>query len=322
MTRVVAVLLLMTTSASADTPPSPLATPAPWSQGVTDGQKAQAKVLLDAGNALLLEKKYVEALDKYAAAVAVWDHPAIRFNMVRCQIQLGRNLEAYENLERALKYGAAPLEETVYNEAVAYQKLLATQIGDIKISCTQPDVKLTLDGQPLATCPAQETRRVLAGPHQVVGTKQGLMTRTLELVVVGGKDASAIDIKLDPLAKGAKIVHRWPNYLPWTVFGGGLALTAIGVVTLNLAHNEIRAYDDAVDSMCTDRCTPEELAPLQHYKDDSHRNNILGGTAVILGATAVATGAVMVYLNRGRTVYPDVAPAPGGGATVSLSGSW
>jgi tetratricopeptide (TPR) repeat protein len=321
MTRVVAVLVLMATSAHADTAPSPLASPAPWAQGVTDEQKAQARVLLDAGNALLLDKKYVEALDKYAAAAAMWDHPAIRFNMVRCQIQLGRNLEAYENLELALKYGAAPLEETVYNEAVAYQKLLATQIGDIKVSCAQPGVKLTLDGQPLANCPAQESRRVLAGPHQVVGTKQGLMTRTLELVVVGGKD-QGVDVKLDPLATGAKIVHRWPGYLPWTVFGGGLALTAIGAVTLGLAHNEIRAYDDAIDAMCTDRCTADELAPLQHYQDDSRRNNILGGTAVIIGATAVATGAVMVYLNRGRTIYPEVAPVPGGGATVSLGASW
>jgi Tfp pilus assembly protein PilF len=78
---------------------------APWSQGVSEEQKAKAKVLLDQGNALLIDKKYVEALDKYTEAVAQWDHPAIRFNMVRCQIQLGKNLEAYENLEKSLKYG-------------------------------------------------------------------------------------------------------------------------------------------------------------------------------------------------------------------------
>src|SRR5512144_2903101 len=108
----------------------------PWSVGVTEEQKAKSKELLDAGNALLLDKKYVEALDKYTAAVQVWDHPAIRFNMVRCLVQLGRNLEAYEDLEKALKYGQAPLEETVYAEALAYQKLLSTQIGDIKVTCT------------------------------------------------------------------------------------------------------------------------------------------------------------------------------------------
>jgi tetratricopeptide (TPR) repeat protein len=311
--RVIAVMAALASSASADT--------APWSQGVSDEQKASAKELLDAGNALLLEKKYVEALDKYAAAVAVWDHPAIRFNMVRCQIQLGRNLEAYENLERALKYGSAPLEATVYEEALAYQKLLATQIGDIKVSCAQDGVSLTLDGQPLATCPAQETRRVLAGPHQIVGTKQGLLPKTLELVVVGGKD-QGVDIKLDPLAKGAKIVHRWPGYLPWTVFGSGFAVGAVGGLVLVIARNNFRSYDEQVDAHCTDRCTAEDRAPFEHYREAGDRYNTIGGVLVGVGATAVATGAVMVFLNRGRTVYPEVAPSPGGGGTVSLSGRW
>jgi hypothetical protein len=46
-----------------------------------------------------------------------------------------------------------------------------------------------------------------------------------------------------------------------------------------------------------------------------------------LGGATVVTGAVMLYLNRGRTVYPEaverlspsVSPVPGG-ATLSLGG--
>ncbi|NVB77910.1 MAG: tetratricopeptide repeat protein [Kofleriaceae bacterium] len=294
---------------------------APWAAGVSDEQKTQAKALLDAGNALLLEKKYVEALDKYTAAVAVWDHPAIRFNMVRCLIQLGRNLEAAENLDRSLKYGAAPLEETVYNEALAYQKLLATQIGDIAISCTQPGVILTLDGQPLATCPAQETRRVLAGPHQIVGNKAGLLPKTVELVVIGGKSSDA-SITLDPLEKGATIVHRWPTYVPWAVFGGGFAVAAAGGVLAVLGNNDMKTYDKFVDDRCTGNCTPEQLADVAHLKSGGELKGGLGLGLAITGGVAVATGAVMLYLNRGRTVYPEVAPAAGGGMTISLGGSF
>ncbi|HSD89778.1 MAG TPA: hypothetical protein VLB44_19740 [Kofleriaceae bacterium] len=292
----------------------------PWSVGVTEEQKAKSKELLDAGNALLLDKKYVEALDKYTAAVQVWDHPAIRFNMVRCLVQLGRNLEAYENLEKALKYGQAPLEETVYAEALAYQKLLSTQIGDIKVTCAQAGVKLTIDGQPLAQCPAQETRRLIAGPHQIVGSKPGLLPKTLDLVVIGAKQ-QGVEVKLEPLAAGAKIVHRWPGYLPWSIFLGGFAVGAIGGGTLFLAGDQMRTYDDIVDSKCTGRCTPEDLAPYQHLKDGAELKNAIGMTLVITGGAAVATGAVMIYLNRGRAVYPEVTPMPGGGA-VSLSGSF
>src|SRR5689334_16489633 len=88
----------------------------PWAVGVSAEHKAQAQTLLEAGNAQFLERKYPEALATYQQALAIWDHPAIRFNVVRCLIQLGRPVEAYDNLEIALRYGEAPLESSVYEE--------------------------------------------------------------------------------------------------------------------------------------------------------------------------------------------------------------
>ena len=294
---------------------------APWAQGVSEEQKTKAKELLDQGNALLIAKNYVDALDKYTQAVGFWDHPAIRFNMVRCEIQLGKNLDAYENLEKALKYGPDALEDTVYNEAIAYEKLLQTQIGDIKVTCKQAGVKLTIDGQPLASCPAQESRRLLAGPHQIVGTKAGLLPKTMDVVLIGGKPLG-LDVNLEPLAAGAKIVHRWPSYVPWSVFAGGLALGAIGGVTLWAANSQMRSYDAIVDEKCTGLCTPADLAQAKHdYYDPAKLKNNLGGITVGIGAAAVVTGAVMVYLNRGRTVYPEGMPIAGG-AAISWSGSY
>jgi hypothetical protein len=244
--------------------------------------------------------------------------------MVRCLIQLGRNLEAFENLERALKYGAAPLEETVYNEAIAYQKLLASQVGDLQVTCKQDGVHITLDGAPLATCPAQEKRRVLAGPHQIVGTKAGLATETRELVVIGGAPLAA-EITLAPLAKGAKVVHRWPVYIPWTVFGGGLAAGGAGALFLITGHGQMRSYDEIVDARCTGRCTPAELADVRDLYDSARFNSGLGLGLAITGSAAVLTGAAMLFLNRGRTVYPEsapvVTPTPGG-AAITWSGSF
>jgi hypothetical protein len=303
-------VLLARTPAHADSP---------WAEGVTDDQKLKAKALLDAGNALLIEKKYVEALEKYTAAVAVWDHPAIRFNMVRCEIQLGKNLDAYENLEKSLRFGAAPLEETVYNEAVAYQKLLASQVGELAISCVQADVVLTLDGKPLASCPTTKSMRVLAGPHQIVGTKKGLLPRTLELVVVGGKTETA-EVKLDPLEKGARIEHRWPQYVPYTVMGGGLIVGAVGIVFQALGTSQMKEYDRWVDTRCTGNCTDAELADVKHLYDGAKLQSAVGVSLMVTGGVALAAGGVMAYLNRGRTVYPEVTPVAGGGAAVSWHG--
>ena len=293
----------------------------PWAEGVSDDAKLKAKALLDAGNALLIEKKYVEALQKYTAAVEVWDHPAIRFNMVRCQIQLGQNLDAYENLEKSLRFGAAPLEETVYNEAVGYQKLLASQVGELSVTCAQPSVQLTLDGKPLAACPTKKSMRVLAGPHQIVGTKQGLLPRTLELVVVGGK-TETVDVKLDPLAKAARVEHRWPQYVPYTVFGGGLLVGGVGILFQVLGSQQMKEYDRWVDTRCTGNCQGDELADVQHLYDGAKLKNAIGVSLMVTGGAAVAASAVMFYLNRGRTVYPEVTPVAGGGATVSWHGSF
>jgi len=303
-----------------------LAQKSPWTEGVSEENKTKAKELLDQGNQLLLDKKYVEALAIYQQAITFWDHPAIRFNMVRCLIQLGRNLEAYDSLEKALQYGAAPHEETVYNEALAYQKLLSAQVGELTVTCTQADVALTLDGQPLMTCPGKQTKRVLAGQHQVVGNKAGLLPKTVEVVAVGGTPRD-VEVTLDSLEKAARIEHRWPQWVPWTVFGGGLAVGGVGILLGVLGNAQMRDYDNWVDQLCTDNC-PEgdpELAKHKHLKDSAELKSTLGTSLMITGGAAVAAGAVMLYLNRGRTVYPpavEVAPAAGGGATVSWRGNF
>ena len=303
-----------------------------WSVGVTDAQKATAQKFLEAGNALFLDKKYGEALDQYKAAVGEWDHPAIRFNIVRCLIQLDRPVDAYDNLKLALKFGAAPLEEAVYTEALSYDKLLANQITDLTIECTQPGVKLTLDGHQLATCPAKEARRVTPGEHQVVGTHSGMLTRTVEVVAIGGKQQS-FTIKLDPLAKAARVEHRWAQWVPWGVFIGGFAVGGFGVMFNVWAANDIETYDTAIARECpTTACDVENDEALDRYKDldDSARTkNTVGISLLITGGAAIAAGGVMLYLNRGRTVYPtsverltpSITPMPGG-AAFSLSGAF
>jgi tetratricopeptide (TPR) repeat protein len=311
MGLVVVLLLLVAATARADSP---------WSQGVTDQQKADAKVLLDAGNQLFAEHQYVDALAKYTAAIAVWDHPAIRFNMVRCEVLLGKNLEASEDLEKALKYGAAPLDEALYEQALAYQKLLASQIGTVAVSCRQHDVKITLDGKPFAACPAQEQRRVLAGPHQLVGTGPGLLAKTVDVVTIGGQRKD-IDVALIPPERAATIVHRWPGYVPWLVFGGGLTLTGAGALLSALGSDQMKTFDKLVDDRCTGNCTQAQLSDIIYLKNGAELKSDAGVALMITGGAGVATSLVLLYLNRGRTVYPEVAPVPGG-AAISWSGSF
>jgi tetratricopeptide (TPR) repeat protein len=304
----------------------------PWALGVTDAQKAQAQKILEEGNQLFLKKDYAQALDKYKAAVAVWDHPAIRFNMVRCLIQLDRPVDASDNLALALKYGAAPLEEAVYNEALSYQKLLASQIGDLDVACAQPGVKITLDGQPLLDCPGKEHRRVAPGQHQLVGTKDGFLTKTTEVVVIGAKQQDA-KVALVPLSKAAKVVHRYPTWMPWTVFGGGLVLAGFGGLIQYEASQSMASYDRQVTQNCAGGgCTPDQVKAFQGDKDAAERDNKIAIGVITVGAAGAIVGGVLLYMNRGRTVYEEQGPPPApqvgfapvrdGGGVLTFSGSF
>ena len=304
----------------AATAPSVYADDKPWVTGVTEKAKADAKVLLDRGNAKFVDRDYVAALDLYKQAVAIWDHPAIRFNMVRCLIQLDRTVEANENLTLALKYGAAPLEEAVYREALTYQKLLANEVGTVRVHCEQAGVKVTLDGEPVLDCPGVTERRVKPGRHQLVGAKTGFLTKTSEVVVIGGGNEQ-VALSLSPMEGRGVLVHRWPTWMPWVVVGAGLTLTGVGGLIEYQSFKTMDDYDRALVAACINTgCGPDRPVPdhVRDLKSTARLQNAIAIGAIATGVATVITGGVLVYMNRARTVYPSAEVVPQG-ATVSLN---
>jgi hypothetical protein len=310
---------------------------------VSETDKSTAKAKLEEGNAAYLNTDYVGALEKYEEALKSWDHPAIRFNVVRCQIQLDRVIEASTNLQTSLKFGKEPFEDSIYQEALGYQKLLEGQIGQIEVACSQDGAKLTFDGQPLIEkCPGSATRRVKPGQHSVVATKDGFLTKEMPIFVVGGNSQNGpqkVDVKLIPLDKAAKVVHRWPTYIPWLVFGGGLAVSGLGVFLKVDAQNQMNQYDQNVASACAiDGCNLDNpdpgdettVANLNALRQSAESKDKLAIGVISVGIVGAAVGGVLLFMNRGRTVYEDpvgkggpvvnVSPTRDGGGVVSLSG--
>jgi hypothetical protein len=291
----------------------------PWVTGVTEQAKAAAKQLLDRGNAKFVERDYLGALELYRKAVAQWDHPAIRFNMVRCLIQLDRSIEANENLTLALKYGAAPLEDNVYTEALAYEKLLANEIATVRVRCEQAGVKVTLDGEPLLDCPGEQERRVKPGRHQLVGAKPGYLTKTSDVFVVGGGQEQ-LSLSLAPMQREGVITHRWPTWMPWVVVGAGLTVAGVGGLIEYQSFKTMDDYDRALVAACINTgCSPDRPVPanVRDLKDTAKLQNAIAIGTMSVGIATVITGGVLLYMNRARTVYPTAEVVPHG-ATLSL----
>ncbi len=316
-------LILAALAAAAPASAQPATDSSPWARGVSEDSKQRAHALLEQGNQLLLAARLKEAVASYEQALAAWDHPAIRFNLVRALIGLDKPLEAAEHLEKALAFGAAPLEEQVYSEALNYQRLLRMQIATVTITCDQPGVSLALDGTEAVACPGSRAVRVLPGKHRLVGTGPGLMTASQELIVAGGTTTPA-SLHLHPFGSNER---RWATWKPWTVAGAGVAVVGLGIVFNVLARSARDELDTKTALHCNVRGCPtdeyEELG-LADLEAQMRTRNRISIVSLGVGGAAVVTGGVMILLNRAplRRAERITVIAPRGGLGLAVRGSF
>jgi hypothetical protein len=163
----------------------------------------------------------------------------------------------------------------------------------------------------------------------VVGTKDGFVPRTVD-VVVGGGDRQKVDVTLIELGATGEVKHRWAVWKPWVVFGGGLVVAGFGTLLELKAAADMRAYDRNVALQCPSGC-PAGTPVDDSLKSTAALEDKVAIVVIATGIATAATGAVLMYMNRGKTVYPDahgaetqvgVVPLVGGGAAVTLSGSF
>ncbi|HEY0251791.1 MAG TPA: PEGA domain-containing protein, partial [Kofleriaceae bacterium] len=231
----------------------------------------------------------------------VWDHPAIRYNMAVCLINLDRVVEAYENLERAMKFGAAPLDAKDWRDAQTSLKLLAGRIAQIQVNA-EPGAIVSLDGKPLA----DSHQRVVSGDHQIVVEKPRYLTETRAVRADPGKTV-VINITLRPITSVKELHRRWARWVPWTVMGAGVIAAGVGAPFLVASSNTYGDYEKAVLD-CRMGCVTGTPSG-QHLNDlmnQAKRDNNIAVSLFIGGGVIAATGFVMVILNQPHLVTPEV----------------
>jgi len=169
----------------------------PWAAGVSKAEQAVALELYVVGNHAFVEHHYPEALASYKRALAHWDHPAIRFNLAVCLLELGLPVAARGHLERSLAYGANVLGAEAYAQALAYRARLDRQLVRLTLDCPEPGEEILLDGELIFVGPGQVTRFVLPGEHRVVASKLGYLPAIKRIVLVVGQPET-YQIRLDP----------------------------------------------------------------------------------------------------------------------------
>jgi hypothetical protein len=302
----------------------------PWAVGVSDAEQTVALATYQKANAEFEEARYTQALVMYRTAITHWDHPAIRFNMVVCLVNLDQPLEAFEDVEAALKYGAEPLGADVYAQALTYKKLLLAQLARIDVSSDESGAAVTLDGVALFTAPGHIEKIITPGNHVLVATKEGYHATTMSLVLVGGTLTSR---KVSMSAVELTITRRWSAWKPWAVVIGGAALAVTGGLLESRAYTNYQRYDTAFDatSACSRGCggpgQPAIPASLVSLHDRASRDNALAIGMFVGGGVALAAGAFGVYIDQPHAAAREraiaVAPALGPhNASLALVGAF
>lgn len=292
---------------------------APWAKGISDATQAQANELYAQGNELFAHQDNAGALEKYQAAIALWDHPRIRFNMAVTLIRLDRILEAADSLDAALRYGDKPFTPDLYQRVLDDQQLVRGRVGELEVSCQQPDVHVLLDGKPLATCPATRKQRVLAGEHILLGEKASFMTVTRRVVVAGGTTATE-DLALIPIDSAVILTYRYPRWMPYTIAGTGAAIALGGLGFYVASRSQMDRFESDFAMQCPQGCKLADYPLLADERDGARLKDTIA-VGMLLGGGAIAvTGAVLAVINsKAERTLPAIETTPThGGAMTTL----
>jgi tetratricopeptide (TPR) repeat protein len=299
----------------------------PWAEGVNQEQTDRANKLFAEGNELYAQQAYPGAAEKYKAAVAVWDHPLIRFNLANSLIRTDKVLEAAEQLEQALRFGNAPFKPELWDQANILQASLKGQVGWLEVSCDQVNAKVLVDGSPVVSCPGTQKIRVLAKEHAINADLKDHLSISKRVVVPGG-DTFKERIKLIPLDQAVKLTYKTPRWIPWTVTGVGGSVALAGLLTYFNGRSTMQEFDAGFSQFFQRGASETDLRkeqPLLYEKRQSAQfRGTLGISLMAVGGTAAVGGMVWgLVLNRPYRELPvNIAPNGSGGGSASVTGTF
>ena len=296
-------------------PPGP-AQAKPWADGIPEATQKQASALYEEGNTLFGAQAHAPALEKYRAAVALWDHPLIQFNLAVTLIRLDRILEAAEHLDKALRYGAAPYKDELYQQALDYQRLVQGRVGFVEVTCAQAGANVLFDGKRWFNCPGTQKIRAMAGEHTLVSELKGYLTASQPLIVLGGATVTK-KVELVPLDTAVKLEYPHRRWVSWTVTAAGAAIGLAGVGTWFAGRGQMKTFDQNFASECTlTGCTKDlsDHPALRDQRDSAKLKGTIGITMMVAGGAVLVGGIVMTAMNRPKRVLPnmEVIPSEGG----------
>jgi hypothetical protein len=270
----------------------------PWAAGISVGRQKQALVEFREANQQLNDGLFGRASETYRKALVTWPHPAIHYNLALAQMNLDQPVEAFENLQKAIVYGDAPLQKDKLEHAKEYMMLLEKQIASIEVSCDKIGAKVSVDGKEVFVAPGTFKARVRIGRHTFVADKKGYQTR-INAPFIGPGENFRIELKLYTAEELTRYNRRWQaTWMPYTVLAAGVAFGLGGVMLELSADATYNDYDKRVAACNMNNMGCPTTAELTDVKKSGETQETLGYVSYGVAGAAVAAGVLLVILNR------------------------
>jgi hypothetical protein len=273
----------------------------PWLVGVTPAEQQAAAVAFREGNVQLNDGLFVNAVDKYREALKHWNHPAIHYNLALALLNLDQPIEVFEHLNKAVQYGADPLEKDKFEHAKEYLLLVEKQLADIEVSCDKVGAKVSVDGKEVFIAPGTFSEKVRVGKHTFYADKEGYNAR-ITAPYVGPGEKFRIELKLYTAEELTRYRRKWQTtWFPYAIGGAGV-LIGLGAGALELsAQSSYDQYNTKVAACNTMSAGCAANTPgITKLRDSGDTKRTIGYVGYGVAGAAVATGLTLLWINRSQ----------------------
>jgi tetratricopeptide (TPR) repeat protein len=271
----------------------------PWVAGVSPAEQRAALAAFRDGNSQLNDGLFVAAVDKYREALKHWNHPAIHYNLSLALLNLDKPIEVFDELNKALQYGPAPLEKDKYDHAKEYLLLVEKQLADVEVSCDKIGAKVAIDGKEVFVAPGKFSEKVLVGKHTFYADKQGYNAR-ITAPYIGPGEKFRIELKLYTAEELTRYHRKWNNtWFPYVILGAGAVVgLAAGGLELS-AQSSYDQYNTKVAACNTSAAgCPANTPGVKSLRDSGDTKRLIGYIGYGAAGAAVATGVALIWINR------------------------
>jgi hypothetical protein len=279
----------------------------PWAAGVSvENQKIAIKKFQE-GNQQLNDGLFPAAVKLYREALTKWEHPAIYYNLALALLNLDQPIEVYDSLQKAIKYGAAPLEKDKFEHAKEYILLVEKQLATVDVSCSKPGAQISVDGKVVFTVgedgkAGHYVSRVKIGKHTFVAEKPGYNAQ-VDAPFIGPGETYRLELTLYTADELTRYKRQWNSkYMPYAVVGGGIALGLAGVLLELSANSSYSDYDSAVAKCNMDASSGgcSNAGEVADMRKSGDTKRTLGYIGYGVAGAAVVTGVILLYVNRSQ----------------------